>query len=346
MTTTRRPSRLRIAVIIAAVAVVAGGVVATAATIRGATSPPSTATGADMPNESAVSGHPVGNGHHALHADTTMAAAPAPVRLGPQGRHPQFVVDCDYSHSAPDDPIVVPGNFGGSHLHDFFGATTADAASTPASLEAGDTTCHNRDDTASYWVPALFDGDDPIVPVDLVAYYRSGVGIEPADVEPWPFGLMMLAGNPGAEQPQPTGIVGWTCGPSDHLTVLPRECSPRAPLTLRLTFPDCWDGTRLDSPNHRDHTAYSIDGSCPDAQPVPIVQLIVAVRYPFSGDPANLRLASGGIITGHGDVINAWSNAELTRLTELCINRSQVCSISSNRTDLSETLPVSGLPGL
>jgi hypothetical protein len=34
---------------------------------------------------------------------------PTPVRLGPQGAHPQFIVECDWSHSALDDPIVMPG---------------------------------------------------------------------------------------------------------------------------------------------------------------------------------------------------------------------------------------------
>lgn len=290
--------------------------------------------------------HARGDHVHGNRAGTNPARidpAPDPVRLAPQGRHPQFVVDCDYSHSAPDDPIVNPGHFGGSHLHDFFGATTADAASTPGSLAAGDTTCANKADTASYWVPALFDGDEQVVPVDLVAYYRSGPGVDPASVEPWPFGLALLAGDPGADYEQPLGVVGWTCGPSDHLTVYPRQCSPRAPLTLRLTFPDCWDGRNLDTDDHRSHTAYSIDGECPADQPVPIVQLIVAVRYAFDDDPGNLRLASGGVTTAHGDVLNAWSDEELRHLTALCLQRSQVCGISSNRTDLRETLPVSGL---
>ena len=55
----------------------------------------------------------------------------APVRhLGPQGTVGQFVVECGYSHSAPDDPIVYPGQPGMSHEHDFFGNVTTDADST------------------------------------------------------------------------------------------------------------------------------------------------------------------------------------------------------------------------
>jgi len=345
MSPPHRPSLVRLTVIIAAIVVAIGGVAAVAVTSGGSQQRQSGAESAGDSTDSAAN-------HAGTHSNDPQATArgaaspdpaPEPVRLGPQGRHPQFVVDCDYSHSAPDDPILSPGNFGGSHLHEFFGATTADAASTPQSLRAGDTTCHNRADTASYWVPALYDGDERVEPVDLVAYYRSGRGIDPAQVTPWPFGLVMLAGDPGADYEQPVGVVGWTCGPSDHLTVVPRQCSPRAPLNLRLTFPDCWDGTSLDSTDHRSHTAYSIDGICPEAQPVPIVQLILAVRYPFAGDPANLRLASGAITTGHGDVMNAWSDDELVRLTELCLNRGQICGISSNRTDISDPQPLSGV---
>jgi hypothetical protein len=48
--------------------------------------------------------------------------AVSPVRLsptepGPQGRVPQFVVECAYSHSGPNDPIVHPNHAGRSHLH-------------------------------------------------------------------------------------------------------------------------------------------------------------------------------------------------------------------------------------
>ena len=49
---------------------------------------------------------------------------------GPQGRVGQFVVECGWSHSSFDDPIVHPGHAGASHRHDFFGNTTTSATST------------------------------------------------------------------------------------------------------------------------------------------------------------------------------------------------------------------------
>ena len=270
-----------------------------------------------------------GNGHA-----TPDAPDPMPIRLGPQGAHPQFVVKCPWSHSAPDDPIVWPGIAGASHLHEFFGSTATDASSTGESLEGGSTTCENTADTAAYWVPALYDDGVRVAPHHVVAYYRTGVGVDASDVEPWPLGLKMIAGDAGAESAQSLGVVGWACGSSDHLTVVPRECSSRAPLTLRLTFPDCWDGRDLDSADHRRHVAYSDAGKCPGTHPTPIVQLILAVHYEFHSDPTGLSLASGATTTGHGDVMNGWSRDELAHLTNLCLRRGEICGISSNRTDL------------
>src|SRR3546814_17989920 len=77
--------------------------------------------------------------------------------MGPQGRVPQFKVECGWSHTATDDPIVHHGHPGRSHLHDFFGNTATDARSTPESLVGGDTTCQNKLDPAAYWAPAMLD---------------------------------------------------------------------------------------------------------------------------------------------------------------------------------------------
>lgn len=258
------------------------------------------------------------------------AAAPPPAPLGPQGLVPQFVVECGLSHSSPDDPIVHPGRHGGSHLHDFFGATTTGASSTPETLLAGDTTCKDRGDTAAYWAPALLDEGEPVEPRRSVAYYRPGPGVEPQAVEPWPFGLVMLAGDPDATEDQPLGIVAWHCGASEQLAAAPPTCPQGAELGLRVTFPDCWDGDRLDSPDHRSHVAYSHEGACPDTHPVPVVQLVFQVDYPVHGDPGELSLASGHVRTAHADVVNAWDPDRLAQQVRLCLNRAQVCGVSGS----------------
>ena len=126
-------------------------------------------------------------------------AATGPTRhVGPQGRVGQFVAKCLYSHSASDDPIVHFGHPGRSHRHDFYGAVEAGATSTADELAAQETTCDKRADTAAYWHPTLYDGDEIVEPVSLAAYYRAAPGVTPTDVEAFPSGLAMIAGDAAA----------------------------------------------------------------------------------------------------------------------------------------------------
>jgi hypothetical protein len=252
---------------------------------------------------------------------------------GPQGRVGQFVVRCDYSHSASDDPIVLPGEPGRSHRHDFFGATTTDAGSTAASLVDDDTTCDKRGDTAAYWQPTLYDRGAPVEPVGLDAYYRAAPGVDATTVQPFPFGLELVAGDMAAEGVPHDDAAGWVCGSSTDLQASAPDCPPSAPLHLVLTFPDCWDGTRLRSDGHRAHAAYSTAGRCPTSHPVVLPQLTVAVDFPIWGAGHDLTLASGGTRSAHGDFLNAWDERALAREVTNCINRGVVCDLASNRAE-------------
>jgi hypothetical protein len=251
--------------------------------------------------------------------------------LGPQGRVPQFKVECGWSHAAPDDPIVHPGRPGRSHLHDFFGNVTTDADSSATELNDQGTTCQNKLDTAAYWAPALLLDGAPVTPSGSVAYYRAGPGLDPASVHPYPAGLMMVAGDPTATEPQAPTVAAWHCGASPILSSQPPTCPRTAPLGVRIAFPDCWDGERLDSDDHRAHVAPSARGRCPEDHPVAIPQLILEVHYPVTGDPAGLELASGGVHGVHADFLNAWDQAALEREVRACLNGGKVCGVVSNR---------------
>jgi hypothetical protein len=250
---------------------------------------------------------------------------------GPQGRTGQFVVHCTYSHSGPNDPIVHFGMAGMSHQHDFYGAEGVDQSSTPDEMAQQETTCDKTPDTAAYWHPALYDGEEVVEPLDLHAYYRAAPGVEPTDVEPFPFGLALIAGDQFATEPQEGEATGWTCGTRTDLSDEPPVCPASAPLHLVLTFQDCWDGEHLDSEDHRSHAAYSADGECPESHPVHLPQLTMSVRFPISGDGHDLRLASGDVVTAHGDFLNAWDPEGLRREVEACIWRGVVCDLASNR---------------
>jgi hypothetical protein len=251
--------------------------------------------------------------------------------VGPQGAIPQFTVSCGWSHRAPDDPIVHAGHHGRSHLHDFFGATDVDAASTAASLLGSPTTRDNRRDTAAYWAPALLDGGSPVEPLGSDLYYGVGGGVDPSTVEPFPHGLLVVAGDPTADRPQPLDHAAWRCGASPVLHAEPPDCPEGAPLTVRVSFPDCWDGRNLDSDDHRSHLARSARGACPAGHPVAVPHLVMTIAYPVWGDDHDLELSSGGVHGMHADFVNAWDQEALAREVRVCLNRSKVCGVVSNR---------------
>ena len=263
-------------------------------------------------------------------AASVMGKPDQPV-TGPQGRVGQFVVECPYSHALPDDPIVYPGDAGASHLHVFFGNVTSDADANLDSLLGQGTTCEQQQDTASYWAPALLDNGQLIEPVKSVAYYRAGVGVDPATVVAFPPGLMMIAGDALATEAQPTSVVAWSCGSGGMRQELPPSCPDDRGLRIDITFPDCWDGKNLDVAGHRTHMHYSSNGKCPSSHPVSVPQLIFAVAYPVHGDASKLQLASGGLMTGHADFINAWDQEKLEEEVALCIGRDIVCGVTSGR---------------
>ena len=263
--------------------------------------------------------------------DATSLGQPDHPIAGPQGTMPQFLVECLYSHTAYDDPIVYPGQPGQSHLHEFFGNTEVDAFTTVDSLRSGRTTCDQPLDRAAYWAPALMRGAEVLTPVKSTAYYRPGEGVSATTVAPFPVGLVMIAGNSGATGEQPLSIVAWGCGAGIERSVLPPQCAEGRDLRLLVTFPDCWDGKNLDSRNHHAHVAYSAGGKCPDGFTVPIPQLQFSVEYPVWGSTEGLELASGGLTTGHADFMNGWDQAKLTSEVELCLHRKVVCGVASGR---------------
>lgn len=266
-----------------------------------------------------------------LAAAVLVAAAGQPGHLtasagGPQGRVGQFVVECDWSHSSFDDPIVHPGHAGTSHRHDFFGNTATEAGSTYAELLASPTTCQQRLDTAAYWAPSVLAADGtPIVPVAATAYYRVGPGIEPDRVKAYPPDLRMVGGGETAAGPE--APAAWTCRAGASRVAEPPACAASAGLELSVVFADCWDGVATDSADHRAHVAYSDDDGCPSSHPVPIPQLELVVHY-GAVDVAGLSLSSGPVSSAHADFWNAWNQDKLETEVDACLRRQQVCGVT------------------
>ena len=305
-----------------------------------------------------------------------------------------FNAPCRFSHRAADDPIVFPGKPGASHMHDFLGNSSTAARSTPGSLRASPALCSRAADKSAWWVPTLYENGIALSPEVSSTYYRTA-GRDPSTIEPFPFGLRVIAGNSKATGPQDEDVVRWDCSENSemvladptpgffrrqarrqktmrgleqsigrHQRALRRVLGPRAsrrharalvrlraqrrrlhmkpvlhgnlPLCppgqvvdLSIQFPDCWDGARLDSPDHQAHMTFSVHRGegpriCPSTHPraVPAVQL--HLRYPTRGGPA-VQLASGREHTVHADFFNAWDPGGLADLVTNCLNASVGC---------------------
>jgi hypothetical protein len=239
-----------------------------------------------------------------------------------------FVVECGFSHRGSDDPIVFPRAPGASHSHDFFGNLSTDAFSTSRSLRANTGNCRPVGDESAYWVPTLYREGRALTPTSGSVYYQDF--FRKGRVRPFPAGLRVVAGNPKAKAPQ-RGLVRWTCE-GDHSQGIPTipDCGS-ARVTLRVAFPDCWDGRRLDSRDHKTHMAHNAaDGlelglqECPASHPIAVPQLQLNVTYPMhNGD--GVELASGSVVTAHADFFNAWKPSALRNRVNRVLNRGKAC---------------------
>jgi hypothetical protein len=247
------------------------------------------------------------------------AAPTAADHGGPRygGYRGYFAIGCGFSHRNNDDPIVFPGRPGLSHNHTYFGNTATNASSTPDSLRGGTTTCRLRADTAAYWVPTLLVNGRAVTPLRATVYYiRRTRGT----VQAFPAGLKIIGGNAAATRAQGARVTYWVCEglASTSLASCPAGFRSEG-ARLVVKFPNCWNGSSLDSANHKSHLAYSSDGACPASHPVAVPALAIVVRYPALGS-GPIALSSGGQFSGHADFVNAWDQPTLQRLVDRYLN--------------------------
>jgi hypothetical protein len=275
-------------------------------------------------------------------AAVAASAAVAPA-ASPKLHGNNFWSNCRFSHSANDDPIVVPGHPGWSHRHTFFGNVSTNAYSTFARLRRASTTCKPAADRAAYWVPALLRNGREVRPAKAQLYY---VALGYRQLRAFPPGLRMVAGDAHAAGPQSTLVAYWDCAGRAGTRSRPSPAPPaRCPtisgtvlmlqrgakravrttlrsktrLELHVSFPDCWDGKRLDSPDHKSHMAYSRAYVCPRSHPVKVPQIRLMIRYPISSG-RGATLSSGGRFSAHADFFNAWDERALVRLVADCFH--------------------------
>lgn len=258
---------------------------------------------------------------------------------GPSDGTGAFRTACDMSHMAFDDPIVFPGQVGRSHLHVFFGNTLANAHSTARSIATtGNSTCRGGTlNRSAYWVPAMIDTRTgaPVKPSTSSFYYKTGYnGIAPSSVNALPQGLRMIAGD--AKNAAPSGPFTYKCEgaarPMDGKSI--PNCEAGSELWMNLTFPQCWDGRNLDSPDHKSHMSYPIGGKCPSTHPVAVPEVSFHIVYPIraadtskhyrlSSDTYGSSLPAG--YSSHGDWFNGWKPEAMDAFVKGCDRPAKDC---------------------
>ena len=275
----------------------------------------------------------------AVAASTSPAGSPLAATAKLHGNN--FWSNCRFSHSAGDDPIVLPGHPGLSHRHTFFGNVSTNAYSTLARLHRAATTCRPAADRAAYWVPSLMRNGREIRPAKAQLYY---VVLGYRQMRAFPAGLRIVAGDAHATGPQSTVVTYWDCAggagirsrpsptpparcgtvsgtvltlPRGSTKLVRRTVRTKTRLELHVDFPDCWDGKHLDSLDHKSHMAYSHGYVCPRTHPVKVPQIRLMIRYPITSG-RGVTLSSGGQLSAHADFFNAWDERVLAKLVADC----------------------------
>jgi hypothetical protein len=278
----------------------------------------------------------------------------------PPGDLGAFHADCFYSHSAPVDPIVFPGQAGASHMHDFIGSQITNESSTNNTIRNGPNNCARTDspdrdaDKSAYWVPALYVNDVAVRPAGAVGAYYTTNRRRPGTIRPFPTNFRAIAGiaTGGPQVVNSQAVYSYDCPggvqtPASSAATAPTCQTNRLDVSIR--FPDCWDGAREDSANHRDHVAYSrlppghgvTLRECPSSHPVAIPAVRLVLRYPTTGGPST-RLASGDLTTSHADLMNGWDVARFEQLIRDCLNQDKYCGGGDGP---AHSAPGSGTPG-
>jgi Domain of unknown function (DUF1996) len=326
----RRASRLLLGAAVAAAVAASGVYIASADAAETVAADPSSSASPAPSGDGWVSVDPA-KWAAQLSAFKAMPAKPItgnPVRVS------EFNASCTVSHAKPDDPIVFPGMAGASHLHSFLGNDSTDANTTTDTLLANaGSSCKPGEDHSAYWIPSLTENGTVVEPHGVTVYYGSRLA-DPTATVPFPQGFRMIVGDAKRQVDTPKGAPGqfWCAGAGGEIGRSADGnwpvCAKTAELTFQLTFPDCWDGVHLDSPDHKSHVGPAgPDGTCASGKfPVAIPSLSFVIGYPTSGSAAGFKLSSGNASSMHGDAFFAWDDAALGHRVKDCIVQKAKCN--------------------
>ena len=272
--------------------------------------------------------------------------APHPFANGDsQGPNPSdsgsFRLGCTFSHMGFYDPLVNPGQEGPDlfHLHTFVGNAGINKDSTSASLATGGSTCAGGTlNMSAYWFPTMIDTTDgtPIAPSGFLVYYKTGYGgVKLPDIKVIPEGLHMISGSAGGNPANPSTAGRFVCVGGNNgvgwQATIPPNCYQDNSLIMEVSFPQCWDGVNLDSPDHKTHMAETTGSGCPKTHPVALPHISFEIYYDLAkvklANMKNWRLSSDNYATtspggysAHGDYMFKWDLKTIQTFTKNCDN--------------------------
>ena len=271
---------------------------------------------------------------------------------GPPSGEGSFRMICQLAKMEFFDPIAFPGVENSSHLHMYFGNVDVTPSSTSATLtRSGRGSCSGGTvNRTGYWVPAVFHSKtSEIIPPDFATiYYKTGYNVDPATVREIPAGLVMIAGDKSNfGKPQIINkleVASWGCEKTtwSNTGAVP-DCPAGDVVTLSINFPQCWDGVRLDSPDHQSHMAYPDyrnppeRSTCPASHPVMLPIITEILHWPVipSMETKFWRLTSDmyslsarGGYSAHADWMNGWSQEHFRTIVTRCLQPGRDCQVN------------------
>lgn len=151
----------------------------------------------------------------------------------------------------------------------------------------------------------------------------------PTDVRGW----QAVNGRTSVGSPHPTEAA---CKAAIVSDVDSKEKSANTEMAMVISFPQCWDGVNLDSPDHKSHLSNRSGGLCPSSHPVPIPEITFTVRWPTgTAGAAGWRLSSdnyqyNGSNAGysvHADWFNGWNESTPNAWPQNCIWGLKDCGV-------------------
>ena len=304
---------------------------------------------------------------------TVQPAAQTPSRQSDASRG-TFTTSCGVNANGlfnSDNVIVAPGvSNGAHHFHDYVGNQSNNAFASDEDLAAAQTTCVDQGDKSSYFWPVLRlqngtqeqDANSPgggiegnageiVTPKQVTMTF---VGSPRGEVVAMPRLLRIITGDAKAFVNGTTNAnASWSCTGFEDRQLKDKYplCPSGSDVVRTFRFQSCWDGTNIDSANHRTHVAFAdAAGNCPTGFRA-IPQLVQRIVYDV--DAPSLR--DGGRttplfavdafpeqlhkpVTDHGDFINVFDENLMREMVD-CINAGRRCEAGSPNGEDPENSP-------